>query len=595
MEQNKFDPLQFIGFLLISAILMFWFYDNQSSMIENQQISEPENLVVETDENIIKDDNLSSNNLKIDQRFEEEIISLENENLLFEISTGGAEINKILLKNFSNYNDEPLFLVNDNKSIFSYNIPISRNSVINSADLNYTYQIIKPDSEVVLTGIIDEQRSLDLTFKLKDNSRIVDFDIKLNDSNRSNNYDNVELIWGRDSFRNSKSIDYENRYTALAYGFEENKDSYLSIAGSTNKNINNVNWISFREHFFSSILILNDQVNDVDISSEDLASNETLDNKFTKRFLASVPLNLNSDNNLSFSMYFGPTDYETLKEYNLNLENSVQIGWGIFGWLNRFIFFPLFSFLTNYFSYGLSIILMTIIVKVAIAPLTYKSYESQVKMRVLKPELEVINEKFKDDPMKKQQETMNLYTKSGANPMSGCLPAFLQMPIFFALFVFFPAAFSLRGKSFLWADDLSSYDSILDLGFYIPLYGDHISLFPILASIAIFFYTKMTTGQQMMPASQTGGVNMKVIMYMMPIMMLFFFNNYASGLSLYYFISNILTIVLMLVIKNFIIDDNKILTQIEENKKKPLKVGGFRARLQKALEEAEKQKKRREQ
>ena len=595
MEQNKFDPIQFIGFLLISAILMFWFYDNQSSMIENQQMSEAENLVEETTENLIKDDNLSSNNLKIDQRFEEEIISLENENILFEISTGGGEINKILLKNFSNYNDEPLFLVNDNKSIFSYNIPIGRNSVINSADLNYTYRIIKPDSEVVLTGIIDEQRSLDLTFKLQDNSRIVDYDVKLNDSNSSNNYDNVELIWGRDSFRNSKSIDYENRYTALAYGFEENKDSYLSVGGSTNKNINNVNWISFREHFFSSILILNNQVNDVDISSEDLASNETLDNEFTKRFLANVPLNLNSDDSLSFSMYYGPTDYETLKEYNLNLENSVQIGWGIFGWLNRFIFFPLFSFLTNYFSYGLSIILMTIIVKVAIAPLTYKSYESQVKMRVLKPELEVINEKFKDDPMKKQQETMNLYTKSGANPMSGCLPAFLQMPIFFALFVFFPAAFSLRGKSFLWADDLSSYDSILDLGFYIPLYGDHISLFPILASIAIFFYTKMTTGQQMMPASQTGGVNMKVIMYMMPLMMLFFFNNYASGLSLYYFISNLLTIILMLVIKNFIIDDNKILTQIEENKKKPLKVGGFRARLQKALEEAEKQKKRREQ
>ena len=595
MEQNKFDPLQFIGFLLISAILMFWFYDNQSSMIENQQMSEAENLVEETTENIIKDNNLSSNNLKIDQRFEEEIIRLENENILFEVSTGGAQINKILLKNFSNYNDEPLFLVNDNKSIFSYNIPIGRNSVINSADLNYTYRIIKPDSEVVLTGIIDEQRSLDLTFKLQDNSRIVDYDVKLNDSNRSNNYDNVELIWGRDSFRNSKSIDYENRYTALAYGFEENKDSYLSVGGSTNKNINNVNWISFREHFFSSILILNNQVNDVDISSEDLASNETLDNEFTKRFLANVPLNLNSDDSLSFSMYYGPTDYETLKEYNLNLENSVQIGWGIFGWLNRFIFFPLFSFLTNYFSYGLSIILMTIIVKVAIAPLTYKSYESQVKMRVLKPELEVINEKFKDDPMKKQQETMNLYTKSGANPMSGCLPAFLQMPLFFALFVFFPAAFSLRGKSFLWADDLSSYDSILELGFYIPLYGDHVSLFPILASIAIFFYTKMTTGQQMMPASQTGGVNMKVIMYMMPLMMLFFFNNYASGLSLYYFISNILTIVLMLVIKNFIIDDSKILTQIEENKKKPLKVGGFRARLQKALEEAEKQKKRREQ
>jgi len=595
MEQNKFDPLQFIGFLLISAILMFWFYDNQSSMIENQQLSEAETLVDETYANSNKTENSISNNLKIDQKFEEEIISLENENILFEISTGGAEIKKILLKNFTNYDEEPLYLVDNNKSIFSYDIPIGRNSVINSADLNYTYQVIKPGSEIILSGIIDEQRSLDLTFKLNKDSSIVDFLIKLNDSNRSNNYESVKLIWGRDSFRNSKSIDYENRYTALAYGFEEKKDSYLSVGGSTNKNINSVNWISFREHFFSSILILKNQVNDVFISSEDLAGNETLDNKFTKRFLANVPINLDSDDSLGFSMYFGPTDYETLKVYNLNLENSVQIGWGIFGWINRFIFFPLFSFLTNYFSYGLSIILMTIIVKVAIAPLTYKSYESQVKMRVLKPELEVINEKFKNDPMKKQQETMNLYTRSGANPMSGCLPAFLQMPIFFALFVFFPAAFSLRGKSFLWADDLSSYDSILDFGFSIPLYGDHISLFPILASIAIFFYTKMTTGQQMMPASQTGGVNMKVIMYMMPIMMLFFFNNYASGLSLYYFISNILTIVLMLVIKNFIIDDTKILTQIEENKKKPLKVGGFRARLQKALEEAEKQKKRREQ
>ena len=595
MEQNKFDPLQFIGFLLISAILMFWFYDNQSSMIENQQLSEAETLVDETYANSNQTENSISNNLEIDQKFEEEIISLENENILFEISTGGAEIKKILLKNFTNYDEEPLYIVDNNKSIFSYDIPIGRNSIINSADLNYTYQVIKPGSEIILSGIIDEQTSLDLTFKLEKDSRIVDFLIKLNDSNRSNNYESVQLIWGRDSFRNSKSIDYENRYTALAYGFEEKKDSYLSVGGSTNKNINSVNWISFREHFFSSILILKNQVNDVFISSEDLAGNETLNNKFTKRFLANVPLNLDSDDSLGFSMYFGPTDYETLKVYNLNLENSVQIGWGIFGWLNRFIFFPLFSFLTNYFSYGLSIILMTIIVKVAIAPLTYKSYESQVKMRVLKPELEVINEKYKDDPMKKQQETMNLYTRSGANPMSGCLPAFLQMPIFFALFVFFPAAFSLRGKSFLWADDLSSYDSILDFGFSIPLYGDHISLFPILASIAIFFYTKMTTGQQMMPASQTGGVNMKVIMYMMPIMMLFFFNNYASGLSLYYFISNILTIVLMLVIKNFIIDDTKILTQIEENKKKPLKVGGFRARLQKALEEAEKQKKRREQ
>ena len=591
MEENRFDPLQFIGFLLISGILMFWFYDNQSNMIENQEeiVDDSQIEVVEQPSNIVDS---SYNDYEDNDEFSEEIIVLENSNILLEVSTKGAEIKKLLLKDFNNYNDDPLFLIDNNKSIFSFNIPVGRNSNINSQDLNYTAEIIDENSSVKLKAQIDSRSELELSFYLADNSSIVDFELDIID-NTNSNYENVELIWGRDSFRNSKSIDYENRYTALSYGFENNKDSYLSVAGTTNKVIDNVNWVSFREHFFSSILILNNESNQVEISSEDLSGNDALDKKFTKRFLANIPLSLDSNNQLSFSMYYGPTDYETLKEYNLNLENSVPIGWGIFGWLNRFIFFPLFSFLTNYFSYGISIILMTIIVKVAISPLTYKSYLSQIKMKILKPELEIINEKFADDPMKKQQETMNLYTKSGANPMSGCLPAFLQMPIFFALFTFFPVAFSLRQKSFLWADDLSSYDSILDLGFYIPLYGDHISLFPILASIAIFFYTKMTTGQQMMSPSQTGGVNMKVIMYMMPIMMLFFFNNYASGLSLYYFISNVLTIILMLVIKNFIIDDQKVLSEIEENKKKPLKVGGFRARLQKALEEAEKQKKSR--
>ena len=570
---------------------MFWFYDNQSNMIENQEEIVDDNQIeaVEQPTNIVDS---YYNDYEDNDKFSEEIIVLENSNILLEVSTKGAEIKKLLLKDFNNYNDDPLFLINNNKSIFGFNIPVGRNSNINSQDLNYTAEIINENSSVKLKAQIDSRSELELSFFLANNSSIVDFELDIID-NTNSNYENVELIWGRDSFRNSKSIDYENRYTALSYGFENNKDSYLSVAGTTNKVIDNVNWVSFREHFFSSILILNNESNQVEISSEDLSGNDSLDKKFTKRFLANIPLNLDSNNQLSFSMYFGPTDYETLKEYNLNLENSVPIGWGIFGWLNRFIFFPLFSFLTNYFSYGISIILMTIIVKVAISPLTYKSYLSQIKMKILKPELEIINEKFGDDPMKKQQETMNLYTKSGANPMSGCLPAFLQMPIFFALFTFFPVAFSLRQKSFLWADDLSSYDSILDLGFYIPLYGDHISLFPILASVAIFFYTKMTTGQQMMSPSQTGGVNMKVIMYMMPIMMLFFFNNYASGLSLYYFISNVLTIILMLVIKNFIIDDQKVLSEIEENKKKPLKVGGFRARLQKALEEAEKQKKSR--
>ena len=381
MEENKFDPLQFIGFLLISGILMFWFYDNQSNLIESQEaiVDDTTVQVVEQPSNNI-DSNY--NDYQENNEFNEEIIVLENSNILLEISTKGADIKKLLLKNYVNYNDDPLFLIDNNKSIFSYNIPVGRNSTINSQDLNYTAEIVDENSSVKLKSQIDPRRELEISFVLKENSDIVDFKLNIID-NTDSNYENVELIWGRDSFRNSKSIDYENRYTALSYGFENNKDSYLSVAGSTNKVIDNVNWISFREHFFSSILILSDESNQVEISSEDLSSNETLDKKFTKRFLANIPLKLDSYNQISFSMYFGPTDYETLKDYNLNLENSVPIGWGIFGWLNRFIFFPLFSFLTNYFSYGISIILMTIIVKVAISPLTYKSYLSQIKMKIL--------------------------------------------------------------------------------------------------------------------------------------------------------------------------------------------------------------------
>ena len=334
-------------------------------------------------------------------------------------------------------------------------------------------------------------------------------------------------------------------------------------------------------------------VDQLTVITDNLADDRSLDEVYTKKFGVQIPLAYQSGEFGSrFEYYFGTTDYQTLKSYDRDLESSIPLGWGIFGWLNRFIFLPLFGFLSSFLPHGIAIILMTIIVRLAMSPVTYKSYVSQIKMKVLRPEIEELNKKYKDNAVKRQQETMSLYNRAGANPMAGCIPALLQLPVFYALFTFFPVAFELRKKSFLWADDLSSYDSILDLGFNIPFYGDHVSLFPILASIAIFFYTQMTTGQQAMP-QQPGMPNMKIIMYLMPLMMLFFFNNYASGLSLYYFVSNLLTIFLMLVIKNYIIDDHKIHAQIEENKKKPKQAGGFSARLQKAMEQAEKQKKAR--
>ena len=241
---------------------------------------------------------------------------------------------------------------------------------------------------------------------------------------------------------------------------------------------------------------------------------------------------------LVFDWYMGPTDFSILKTYDENLEESISFGWGVFGWINKNIFFPLFGFLTNYFSHGIAIILLTIIIRLVISPVLYKSYVSQAKMRILRPDISKINERFKNDAVKRQQETMKMYSRAGASPLSGCLPAFFSSFLFIPLFYFFPIAFELRGKSFLWADDLSSYDVIANLPFTIPFYGNHISLFPLLASIAIFFYSRFTAGQQMQP-SQPGMPNMKFIIYLMPVMLLFFFNNYSSGFSLYYFVSNL--------------------------------------------------------
>jgi YidC/Oxa1 family membrane protein insertase len=261
-----------------------------------------------------------------------------------------------------------------------------------------------------------------------------------------------------------------------------------------------------------------------------------------------------------------------------------------------FIFIPLFVFLSSYISYGIAIIIFTIIIKIAMSPITYKSFLSQAKMKVLRPEINELNDKFGKDPMKKQQETMKLYNKAGVNPMAGCIPALIQIPFMYASFQFFPSAFELRQKGFLWADDLSSFDQIAKLPFHIPFYGDHISLFPILAAIAIFFYMKMTSGDQQMAAPQQEGMPdmgkiMKIMIYVSPVMMLIFFNSYGAGLSLYNFISNVITIGIMFVIKEYIVDSDKIHAQIQANKlKEPKKQGRFQQKLQQIMQDAEAQK-----
>ena len=605
MEEKKFDPYQFIGFVLIAVILTWMLYRNtpetpsEATPAATEQ-SSPSTTPVAPVAPVVSD---SIQNINLSNTFgdfaqllyknEFEIVRFENETLAFEVAPKGGMIQTLQLKEFTNYEDAPLNLVAENNTEFNIQFTTADGRVLNSKDFYFIPHLEQRNGIQTLTlqANLSEQQFIALVYTLPVDGYQMDLEIKTQGvAPLLNPNAPPQLKWRSDTFRNSRSIDYEGRYTELTYGYDGDRVDYLSLSGSDEETVSNIRWISFRQHFFSAILIPQAPLNNVTLQSDNLADDDSLEEKFTKRFAALFNLPFSGgDLNQKFTFYYGPTDYETLKEYEGDLETSIPLGWGIFGWINRFIFLPLFGFLSSFLPYGISIIVMTIIVRLAMSPVTYKSYVSQIKMKVLRPDVEAINAKYKDNPAKKQQETMSLYTRAGANPMSGCIPALIQLPVFYALFSFFPVAFVLREKSFLWADDLSSYDSVLDLPFSIPFYGDHVSLFPILASIAIFFYTQMTTGQQTMP-QQPGMPNMKVIMYLMPLMMLFFFNNYASGLSLYYFVSNLLTIFLMLVIKNYIIDDDKIHAKIEENKKKPKKAGGFSARLQKAMEEAEKQK-----
>ena len=598
MEEKKLDPYQLIGFVLIALIMTWMLMRQQDQNLNNQDKvkSESENLN-KTEKQLLSQNSKQTNNESVgfedliySPEKEEEFYQLENNLIKIVISNKGGEITKVNLKNFDNYLKEPLNLVHNNQTT-DLVFKLKDGREINTSKL--TFEINKKKSkkgQLVMRAFFSQDRWIEFQYSLLPDSYLLDYCIT------SSNFQSFidasgpnRLEWNLKSFRNSKSVEYENRYTELTYGYENDKVNELSITGTDEEKVDEIQWISYKQHFFNSILIPDKKINNVFLKSENLVQSEDKKEKYTKFYSSVIPLKNNGVFDFKFKWYFGPSQYSTLSNYNIGIEKSVNYGWGIFGWINKYIFIPLFNFISSFMPFGISIIIMTIIVRLAMSPVTYRSYVSQVKMKILRPEIEEINKKFSKDAVKRQQETMSLYSRAGANPMSGCLPALVQLPVFYALFSFFPVAFALRQKSFLWADDLSSYDSILDLPFNIPFYGDHISLFPILASVAIFIYTMMTMGQQQ-PPPQPGMPNMKFIMYLMPLMMLFFFNNYSSGLSLYYFVSNLLTILLMVVIKNFVVNESKILIQIEENKKKPRKVSGFSARLQKAMEQAEKQK-----
>lgn len=623
MEEKKLDLNSIIGFVLISGILIWMLWSNAPTPEElkekekkeqvEKQAKEVKNVtstvaatpVADSTNNAAAQAQLGSfgYSATLPSATEDAVTEIKNEVLALKISNKGGYITEATVLGFDQFeknSKKAVQIIKDKNASLDIALNTTDNRTLHTKDMYFEPKLTTEGKNQVLTLQLKAgpDQFLEYRYVLKPNEYMLDFAIRSQGLEKVvNTAKPLDLEWKLKTFRNEKSVTYENRYTDIHFEYEDGKDNSLSVGTEDEDTGNDVSYIAFHQHLFTSILLTDTKFKTAKFKSENLVKDEKTDTIYTKNFIAQVPLEFkNGALNYNMNWYYGPTKYEVLNSYDRNLDEILPLGWGIFGWLNRYVFIPVFGLISSIgFGYGISIILLTILVKLILSPITYKSFLSQAKMKVLRPEIAELNEKFKDNPMKKQQETMKLYSKAGVNPMAGCLPALLQMPVLYALIYFFPSVFDLRQKSFLWADDLSSYDNIIQLPFYIPFYGNHVSLFPILASIAIFFYMRMTTGDQAMSTPPQEGMPdmgkiMKIMIYISPIMMLFFFNNFASGMSLYYFISNLITIGIMLVIKKYIVDEKKIHAQIQENKTKEKKESKFQRKMREMMEQAEAQK-----
>ena len=623
MEEKKFDVNSLIGFVLIGGILVWMLYMNKPT--EEEILAEKEaaaaiaaeEKAVEKEKDTVSltkateeladastQDSISIARLK--NRLgsfaysgtlasaKDNSTILENDVLELTISNKGGFITQAKLKEHTIYTGEPVYLIKDGNN--SLNLQFSaENRQLNSKDLFFEPTLSKNGDNSVLTMRLktSEYDYVEYRYELIPGEYMMNFSVKTEGlEGVINTSEPIHLDWNLKGYRHAKSITYENRYSRLTYEYEDADHSKLSPTGEDEEIEKDVTWMNFRQHFFSSMLLTDTPFKEVKLTSVDFVLDEEIDTIYTKQYGAKMLLEPKGGAlDYNMNMYYGPTDYQIFKTYDRNLDEALPLGWGIFGMINKWLIIPLFGFLSGFLPAGIAIIVLTILLKLLLSPVQYKQYLSQAKMKLLKPEIDAIREKHKDNKMKIQQDTMKLQNAAGASPLKGCLPAILQIPVFYALFTFFPTAFDLRQKSFLWADDLSSYDTIAELPFNIPFYGDHVSLFPILASIAIFVYMMMSTGQSMQAQQQPGMPNMKFLMYLSPLFMLVFFNNYASGLSLYYFVSNLITIGIMLVIKKFIIDEDKIHAKIQVTKAKPKKQNRFQQKMANMMEQAEQQKK----
>jgi YidC/Oxa1 family membrane protein insertase len=522
-----------------------------------------------------------------------DFITLENNKVELKISLKGGRVYSARLKDYKTFDGQPLVLFSGDSTVFGFNFFTADNKAVQTNNLFFkpvsdqkSYNAVSQRESVVLRLSAGDDKYIEYAYTLAPDSYAVDFNVTFNSLEGiiASNQNSLSLDWKMYIPQQEKGRQNEENYSTINYKFYQDDVVALKLRQSKEIEKSDVttklSWIAYQDQFFSSILITNDFFLNASISSMRTVASPKYMRYYTSEI--GVPYGAGTSNSVKMKFYFGPNSIPILKKQNIQLDKIVILGKNIIGWINRFAIIPIFNWLDNYIgNYGIIILILTIIIKIVLFPLTFKSYQSQAKMQVLKPMVEELGKKFpkKEDAMKKQQATMDLYKRAGVNPMGGCLPMLLQMPILFAMFRFFPVSIELRQEHFLWATDLSTYDSILTLPFTIPMYGNHVSLFTLLMTASTLLTMKMTGSS---PGSDQPG--MKMMMYMMPVMFMLILNNFSAGLTYYYFLANMLTYAQNMISKRFI-DSNAVLATLEQNKKKPIQKSKWQQRLEDAAKQ----------
>ena len=537
-----------------------------------------------------------------------EAFTVENDVMSVRFSTRGGQVTGVTLKDYRKYaprkeEGRPVEMMDPETAQFGMTFYV-RNG-LNNVDVNtldYVFEAdpvtTPPDGAqlVVMLLPVAADASLEYRYLIYDTASperdyLVDFDVRLvNMAAEMANQTQIRLDWAASTYQNEKGFKNENMYTTVAYRFPGDssvEELSMSEEERSKEVTTSVNWVAFKQQFFSSVFIAPENVSYANMGFTTAQPGSG----YVKNFRAQMTVPYTADTEgYDFAFYYGPNKYSILKKVtategdDLYMERLIPLGWGIFGWVNRWFVIPVFDFLRNYIpSFGIVILILAVLIRLIISPLTYKSYVSMAKMRLIKPQVDELAKKYpkQEDAMKRQQATMELYKKAGINPMGGCIPLLIQMPILIAVFRFFPASIELRDQPFLWADDLSSYDSILNLPFSIPFYGDHISLFALLMAASMFFYSYYNYQQTASTQTQMPGMKFMMV-YLMPVMLLLWFNSYASGLCYYYLLSNLLTIGQTLVIRRMV-DDSKIQAIMQANAAR--KSNGKKSKFQQRYEE----------